>query len=378
MKRSRSQTRRLLLGLSFAVLCSLAGTWVPSSARAISAPADAPFPMVERLLARMTLAQKIGQIVMAPIYELNPAWHVGGVILFQPDVKSSSQAQVKARIAAVQHAATVPLLVAADQEGGEVSAIPASLGVPQLLAPRQYGLIGSDERVYHDALASGRALRSLGLNMDLAPVLDVALNPRSPIGDRSYSADPRMVARLGTAAIGGYQAAGIAATAKHFLGLGSVSVDAHVGLPVIHRSLGQLDVTELAPMRAAIRAGVDALMVTHIVIPALDASGTPASLSRTIISGFIRGTLGYHGLIITDSLAMGALSTRVSIAQAAVQAIAAGADMALISADPATIQGALLTVQRAVAGGRLSIATIDAAARHVLTLKARLGLLPHP
>ena len=332
---------------------------------------------VDHILARMTAAEKIGQLFMVPVdgpalQRMVHDWHVGGLILYGGDVVSASQG--RALIAGAQHAAKVPLLVATDEEGGEVDQIPAAAGVTQQSAPRQYGGLGSAGRVYQDALATGRDLRSLGVNMDLAPVVDVLLDPDSPIGDRSYGANPTLVARLGASAIRGYQAGGVAATAKHFLGLGDVSVDLHKELPTVSRGATQLDQVDLVPMRAAIAAGTDALMVTHAAIPALDPANTPASLSRRIVTGFIRGRLGYGGLIITDSLAMGGLSTRVkSNAEATVRAIAAGNDMALISTDPPTIRGALDAVQRAVATGRISRATIDSAVRRVLMLKAKLG-----
>jgi len=372
---SRLTRAPLALALALVIVSSLASARTSASTSRSSAMSQ-----VDRLLARMTMTEKIGQLFMVPVdgatlTHMVHDWHVGGLILYGGDVTSAPQG--RALLASAQHAAAIPLLVAIDQEGGEVDQIPAAAGVQQMPAPGQYGRTGSAERVYQDALVTGRQLRALGVNMDLAPVIDVLIDPNSPIGDRAYGADPALVTRLGTAAIRGDQAAGIAATAKHFLGLGSVSIDLHKDLPIITRTRQQLEQVELAPMRAAIAANVDALMVTHAAIPALDPTDTPASLSRPIVDGYIRGRMGYHGLIITDSLAMGGLSTRVkSNAEATVRAIAAGNDMALISTDPPTIRGALDAVERAVATGRISPGAIDAAARRVLTLKAKLGLLP--
>ena len=357
----------------------LAGRVVPVSAGLTSESIRASI-LINRLVARMSLTQKVGQMFMVPnegagTDQLIKRWQAGGLILYQADVASAAQGA--ALIAADQRAAPLPLLVATDDEGGEVSQIAGNAGVPEMLSAEQYGAIGSARRVYQDAVASGRVLRALGVNMDLAPVLDVLVDPSSAIGDRSYGSDPKLVARLGVAAIHGLQHAGLAATAKHFLGLGSVSTDEHLSLPVVTRAMRQLEGAELVPMRAAIRAGVDALMVTHTVVKALDPTGTPASLSRRIVSGFIRGRLGFGGVIITDSLAMGGLSAHIkSIASAAVQAVQAGNDMVLISADAPTIQGALDAVTRAVQRGRISVATIDSAVRHILELKVKLGLLP--
>lgn len=372
-QRAQGVTRAGLLALYFC-LTTAALPAAGNGARLRGASSD-----IDRLLAHMTLAQKVGQVFMVPnegagTNQLIRRWQPGGLILYQADVVSAAQG--RALIATDQGSAAISLLVATDDEGGAVSQIAAAAGVPLMLSAQQYGSIGSPQRVYQDALASGRALRALGVNMDLAPVLDILVDPNTSIGDRSYGADPHLVTRLGIAAIHGFQDAGLAATAKHFLGLGSVATDEHQGLPVVSRSQQQLESAELVPMRAAIRTGVDALMVTHTVIRALDPTGTPASLSRRIVSDFIRRYLGYRGVIITDSLAMGGLSGHItSIAAAAVQAVKAGNDMVLISADAPTIQGALDAVTREVQRGRISMASIDAAVRRILTLKYKLRLL---
>ncbi len=364
-----------LRALGLAVATPLMGGHAGAAAAPFALPHRA-YPQVERLLSHMTIQQKIGQMVIAPIDSVAATGRIGGVLVFGANVTSPDQG--RALIASLQRAEPIPLLVAVDQEGGAISTMSSGGGVPAMLAPAQYGLIGSADRVYRDALATGRALRALGVTMNLAPVLDVLVDPTSPIGSRSFGSDPTLVTRLGLAAIHGYQAAGLAATAKHFLGLGSSSTESHHALPFVTRTRAQLEQVELTPMRAAIAAGVDALMVTHVAIPALDSSGTPASLSRLIVNGFIRGTLGYRGLVMTDSLAMGGLSAHIKdIPDAAVQAIVAGNDVALIAADVPTIRATLTALDRAVFSGHLSTAAIEAAARRILTLKARLGLLPH-
>lgn len=366
-------TRRALLG-ALALLCCTLCAVVPVPAHPTTFAATPTYPAVERLMARLTLQQKIGQMVMAPLDSVAATGRIGGVLLFGSDVTSPGQG--RALIAALQRAEPVPLFIAVDQEGGTVSTMSAGGGVPAMAAPAQYGSSGSAVTVYHDALATGRALRALGVNMDLAPVLDVLVDPNSPIGSRSYGRDPALVARLGTAAIRGYQDAGIAATAKHFLGLGSSSLESHHNLPIVWRSAQQLEADELVPMRAAIAAGVDALMVTHAAIPAFDASKTPASLSRAIVTGVVRQRLGYRGVVMTDSLAMGGLSAHIkSIPAAAVQAVAAGNDIVLIAADVHTIRDTLTALDRAVFTGHIPVAAVDASARRILILKARLGLL---
>jgi len=364
---------RHILPLLLALACCIPSSFLRSSTSHAAARPRDPYALADRLLARMTLQQKIGQMVMAPVDSVAATGRLGGVLVFGSDIVSPSQGH--ARLAALARAEGVPLLVAVDEEGGAISTM-SSGGVPEELSPAQYGALGSPARVYQDALKTGRALRALGVNMDLAPVLDVLTNPRSPIGVRSYGADPVRVATLGAAAIRGYQAAGLAATAKHFLGLGGSGADAHRELPANARTLSQLERGELVPMRAAIKAGVDALMVTHVAIPAIDASGTPASLSRPIVTGFIRGRLGYQGLIITDSLAMGGLGAHIaSIQAAAVRAVEAGNDMVLIAADVPTIKITLTALDHAAFAGQLPVSAIDSSVRRILIVKARVGLL---
>ncbi len=377
MKRARayrSWHTRQALPLLLALICCIPWSPLRSPLSEMSGRPSDPSTLADRLLARMTLQQKIGQMVMAPADSVVATGRLGGAILFGSDVVSPGQG--RARIAALQQAQAIPLLVAADQEGGDTSTMSSGGGVPAELSEAQYGAIGSTTRVYQDALTAGRALRALGITMDLAPVLDVLTDPGSPMASRSYGADPARVTALGLAALRGYHDAGIAATAKHFLGLGASDDDAHVTLPTDTRTLPQLESAELVPMRAAIRAGVDALMVTHVALPALDPSGTPASLSRPVITGFIRGRLGYQGVIITDSLAMGGLGPHIaSIQVAALRAVQAGADMVLIAADVPTIRITLTVLDEAAFAGRIPLSAINASVRRILILKARLGLL---
>jgi beta-N-acetylhexosaminidase len=208
--------------------------------------------------------------------------------------------------------------------------------------------------------------------MNLAPVVDVLSNPRSPIGDRSYGANPALVAKLSVAAVRGYQRHGLAATAKHFIGLGHTSTDSHQALPTVTQTLTQLERVDLVPFRSAIAAGVSALLVAHVALPAIDSMRRPASLSPVIIGGLIRKHLGFNGVVMTDSLAMGALPEG-GTAAAAAQAVAAGADMLLISADhdiaSGVIDDAIARVISAVRAGRVSESRLDSAVARILALK---------
>jgi beta-N-acetylhexosaminidase len=335
------------------------------------------------LLQRMNAQTKVGQLFMVGIGGTAPSaytagllrsWRAGGVILTASNVGSASD--LAALTTGLQRAATFPLLIATDQEGGEVARV--QVGLTPLPSESYYGSIGSSTRVYDDTLAQGRALKRLGINLNLAPVVDVLSNPYSAIGSRSFGPNAALDAGLAAAAIKGYQDAGIAATAKHFLGLGSVVTNADDALPVVAASRSTLEARDLVPMRAAVKAGVAALMVTRVLIPALDPR-TTAYASPAIVQGIIRQELGYTGAIITDSLLSPAVLSGPGPATAAVAALQAGDDALLIGGgglDVPHTQQAIDAVRAALAHGTISMARLNDAVTHVLQLKAKLGILP--
>jgi beta-N-acetylhexosaminidase len=201
------------------------------------------------------------------------------------------------------------------------------------------------------------------------------------LGRRSYGPDPTLDAELVVAAILGYQSAGIGATAKHFLGLGDVQTNADQSLPVVKSSRAVLEQRDLVPMRAAVRAGVAALMMTRVQIPALDPSGATAYVSAPMINGIVRGELGFTGMLITDSLLSDAVINGPGPAVAAEAALAAGEDMLLLGTGgdgihQELVQKAIDAMLTAVESGRIARSRLDDAVAHVLALKVRLGLIP--
>ncbi|MBE3557595.1 MAG: glycoside hydrolase family 3 protein, partial [Firmicutes bacterium] len=274
---------------------------------------------------------------------------------------------------AMQQRLPIPLLLATDQEGGSVARVkePATVfpGNMALGATRSPLLAGQQARV------TAQELKALGLNMDMAPVVDVNVNPNNPvIGIRSYGEDPKLVATLGAAQVLGYQHTGIAATAKHFPGHGNTDVDSHTGLPVISHDWEKLQRIDLPPFRAAIASGVDAVMAAHILVPTLDPSGMPASLSKPILTDLLRNQLGFRGVIVTDALDMQGAQVlpadRIPIA-----AIEAGADLLLM---PPDVDVAYQSILRAVQQGEISQDRIDQSVERILTLKWKLGLFTDP
>jgi beta-N-acetylhexosaminidase len=223
-----------------------------------------------------------------------------------------------------------------------------------------------------------RILQQIGVNLNLAPVIDVgSANPQ--LWDRTFGSNPEKVATLAGAYLAGLQHSGaVTGTLKHFPGLGSTTVDPHVGLPILSRTRAQWEDVDLAPYRALLQAQtVRAIMVTHELVPAVDKS-MPASVSPALIRGVLRQELGFNGVIITDSLTMGALSARWTMPQAAVLAVTAGSDLLIGPYTPDTLAESEAALKQAVSQGTLSPAQIDQAVEHDLALKLRMHLIPMP
>ena len=326
----------------------------------------------------MTLEEQAGQVLMAGFWGSTPSqeiidliqhYHVGNIILFSRNVRDARQVfeltrslQQIAREAGQRY----PLLIAIDQENGIVQ----RLGEATTIFPGNMalGAIGSEEIAYEVARATGRELKTLGINMNLAPVVDVNNNPANPvIGVRSFGEDPQQVARLGAAMVKGYQAAGIISCLKHFPGHGDTTVDSHLALPTIPHTLERLETLELVPFRHGIEAGAESVMIAHVSFPALTQhDALPATLSSTIIQGLLRKQLGFNGVILSDCMEMKAISETFGTERAAVMALQAGIDLVLVSHH--------FTQQResieALLAGELSSQALQQAAERVLKLKA--------
>ncbi|HYF90918.1 MAG TPA: beta-N-acetylhexosaminidase [Symbiobacteriaceae bacterium] len=256
----------------------------------------------------------------------------------------------------------LPLLIATDQEGGIVARLSGIAGTdfPGNMA---LGAARSPELAHAAALAVGHELLALGINMNLAPVLDVNNNPQNPvIGVRSYGEDPRLVAGLGAAAVRGYQAAGVLACGKHFPGHGDTAVDSHLALPTVAHDRDRLDAVELVPFRAAIAAEVGAIMTAHVVFPAYEPDpARPATLSRSVLTGLLRERLGFGGLIITDCMEMKAIANGFGTVAAAVEAVKAGADLVLVSHTAETQSATVAALKDAIASGEIPAGRVEEA-----------------
>ena len=331
----------------------------------------------------MTLEERIGQTLMVgfagttasrEVIELIQRYHVGNIILFSRNVRDAEQVRKLTR--SLQEAAReaghiYPLLIAIDQENGIVQ----RLGEAATLFPGNMalGAIGSEEVAFDVALATGRELKALGITMNLAPVVDVNNNAANPvIGVRSFGEDPRLVARLGSAMVKGYQDAGSISCLKHFPGHGDSAVDSHLAMPLIPHSLERLEALELVPFRAGIEAGVGSVMIAHVAFPALTHDeALPATLSSAIIVGLLREKVGYEGVIVSDCLEMQAISDTFGTEPAALMALRAGIDLALVSHTFSRQRGSFEAIREAVLTGELSAQVVQRAAERIVKLKAR-------
>jgi beta-N-acetylhexosaminidase len=255
----------------------------------------------------------------------------GGAILFKRNVTSVAGAHAICTAILKAAPADMPPLIGVDQEGGRVKRLPPP--ALQLPSMRDLARIGDLELVQSAAGIVAAELLAIGFNINFAPVLDVDTEPQNPvIGDRAFGSDPDAVARFGVAYLVGLQSGGVSACGKHFPGHGDTRLDSHLALPTILHARSRLDQVDLPPFRAAIGAGIAALMSAHIVCEKID-PGVPATLSRKICTDLLRGELGFAGVLFSDDLEMKAIAARWPIEQAAVDAVRAGCDALLICHD---------------------------------------------
>ena len=356
-----------------AVAAALALVGTPLSA----APRNSAAPAATRAAAvipcePMTLRERVAQTIAAglPGTTANESARelvrhdAGSVLIMSHNI--SGRAQLKSMLADLRDAAPHRLLVASDEEGGRVSRLDDRGLVTKVPAARWLGRNATTDNVRWRGRRLGDEMKALGVNWNFAPVYDVSsTRSNSVIGDRSYGARPRKVARYGGAFAQGLRRAGVRTTAKHFPGHGRTTTDSHETLPTINASRRTLWETDLYPFREA-KEPLSAVMTAHVAYPGLDING-PASLSRKTYR-LLRRDVGFRGVAVTDALGMGAISTRYSQPKAAEKAIRAGADVALTTqwakADP--IADRLVA---AVRKGRLTRARVDQAAGRVLRAK---------
>ena len=285
-----------------------------------------PVPL-RREIGQLLIGSLPGKTIPQEMRSLAREFQLGGVILFSRNIEAPEQvAELSHDVQAL--ASGLPLWLSVDQEGGRVARLRAPFTEWPPMAV--LGRSGDPALAERFAAALAAELRAVGVTLDYAPVLDIHTNPGNPvIGDRALAGDAQMVATLGAAIVRGLQAHGVAACGKHFPGHGDTSVDSHLDLPLVEHPPDRLRRVEFVPFRAAIAADVAFIMTAHVLVPSLD-EAKPATLSRRIVYDLLRDELGFEGVILSDDLEMKALARDYSLADAAVQAIAAGCDGILI------------------------------------------------
>jgi beta-N-acetylhexosaminidase len=335
---------------------------------------------IDSLLETLSLREQIGQLVFpwqlgdfsaedgAPLADLLTAVDsigIGGLV-----ISIGSPLDVAAKLNILQRRSRVPLLVTADLEYGSGMRLQGGTAFPPPMA------IGATDREL-DAYELGRVTaleaRAVGIHLTFSPVADVNNNPANPIiNTRSFGEDPRAVGRLAAAYVRGASEHGLYTTAKHFPGHGDTGTDSHISVPVVPGCWDRLDTLELVPFRAAIAAGVTAVMTAHVALPCLEpVNPVPATLSPAVMTGILRDSLGFGGLVVTDALVMGAIVERFGPGESAVLAFLAGSDLLLM---PADLRAAVDAMVDAVERGRIPRERIERSVRRVLALKAGAGL----
>ncbi|HEY6594513.1 MAG TPA: glycoside hydrolase family 3 protein [Asanoa sp.] len=360
------------------------------------------------LLQRMTVQEKVGQLFVVEVYgqdanTVSPAvaaknralygvdtpaqvidkYRPGGIIYFDarrgPDnVRNPRQIATLSnglQAAAVSQRQPIPLLISTDQEGGSVvfRLVAPATAMPGNMA---LGAGRSTADAHRSAEVIGTELAAVGINQNYAPVADVNVNPANPvIGVRSVGEDPALVSEMVAAQVDGYHAGGVATVAKHFPGHGDTAVDSHFGLPEVTHTREQLEAIDLPPFRAAIDEGVDTIMTAHVVLRSVDPSGAPATMSESILTGLLRGELGYDGLIVTDALDMGGATSTYPPNVAPVEAFRAGADQLVLAPQMDVAYAAVLD---AIRTGQISERRLDESVYRILRLKLTRGLFDDP
>lgn len=339
---------------------------------------------IDEKLVDMTIEQKIGQMMgisfvprffnqdnsqFRRLVKLVNDYHIGGIMFFK-----GMPYEVARSIERLQAETEIPLLVMADTEWGLSMRVEQSTDFLQNMA---IGATGSEKYAYEMGKITALEAKAIGVHIGYAPVMDVNNNPDNIIiNTRSYSENPDQVAKLGSAFIRGMQEYGVFATAKHFPGHGDTDVDSHLNLPTVTASKNRIQNTELQPFRAAVAAGVKAVMVAHITYSAFpQMKGRPATLDFYFVQDILRKEMGFKGLVFTDAMDMGGITENYWSGEAAVLAINAGVDMVLLTPN---FESTFRFIVKAVKGGRIPMQRIDEAVKRILQAKLELGLNKKP
>ncbi|MGE6631819.1 glycoside hydrolase family 3 protein [Bacillus sp. NPDC077027] len=367
-------------------------------------------PGAKQIVQSMTLDEKIGQMLMPDfrhwqtkdettptgltkmndeVADIVKKYHLGGVILFAENVTGTEQT-VKLTHEFQKASPTIPLLISIDQEGGIVTRLETGTHFPGNMS---IGAARSKKNAYQTGKIIGKELKTLGINTNFSPVLDVNNNPNNPvIGVRSFSSDPKLVSELGLQTMKGLQKQDTISTLKHFPGHGDTAVDSHYGLPLVKHGIDRLKKVELYPFQQAINAGADMVMTAHVQFPAIDDTTytskkdgedimVPATLSKKVITHLLKEEMGFQGVVVTDALNMKAIADNFGQEEAVIMALKAGVDIALMPA-PVTslkteknLESVFKSVKETIQSGEIPLSQINQSVEKIIHLKIKRGII---
>lgn len=341
--------------------------------------------LVARLVKKMSLDQKLGQMVISEFHgatidsdlqQMIQTSFISGVLIENKNGNALNSKQLSALNQSMQEKTHIPLFISTDYEGGIVNELRQITG--ERPSEATIGASNDPQVAYkagHDAASD---LSALGLNVNFMPIVDVLTNPNNPgLPQRTFGSDATLVTNMGRAYLKGLTDGDIIGCLKHFPGLGSANLDPHLALPTMDRSLDMLNAVDLVPYRTMINEGiVPMVMVTHILNPQLDPT-LPTSLSPNVVTNLLRNTLHFQGVIISDTLWMGGVSNTYPLPKAAVMAVKAGTDLLLGPRSLLETQTMLASLKQAVIGGEISQNSIDTAVNRILALKLKYHILSH-
>lgn len=382
----------LLLSGCVSLLTGVDGATVhvtPPAATVAVSPTATPLPLdtdsevAFALVQKMSLDQKLGQMVISEFYgstvdsdltEMLKTSQIGGVLIENKNGNARTRNQLVSLNQGMQSEATIPLFISTDFEGGFVNELSQITGSRP--SETAIGKTGNPQIAYNDGRSAASDLTSLGLNVNFMPIVDVLTNPNNPgLIDRTFGNNATLVTNMGRAYLQGLTDGGIIGCLKHFPGLGSASIDPHKSLPFMDRSVSTLDAVDLVPYRTMIDEGiVPMVMVTHIFNPQLDPK-LPTSLSPNVVTNLLRNQLNFKGVIISDTLWMGGISNTYSLGQAAILAVNAGTNLILGPRGLQETQTMLAALKQAVTNGTISMDKINTSVQLDLALKLHYKVL---
>lgn len=361
----------------------------PASSKtdANGAPSEAQLRKIQSIMQGMSLDQKLGQLIIVEfigqdyqatgLQEMVSQQYVGGFMYQESngnfDAPNDQIDAVNALSAQAQQDAKIPLLIATDQEGGLVNRLATFHG--NLPSAQDMANSGNPQMAYNQGAQAAKWMVQLGMNADLAPVVDVQTVPDDLLQTRVFGSDPQTVVTYAGEYLKGLQQNNVIGTLKHFPGLGAITSDPHDGLPEVDKSMADLDKSDLAPYKTMIPQNQPAMiMSTDVLMPAIDPN-LPAELSPQTINGVLRGQLGYNGVVITDGLYMGGITAQWTLSQAAVLSIVAGDDLVEGPFTPDQVASVVDALKQAISSGQLSTSRIDQSVQRILLMKMKYGLI---